>query len=146
LPLAFQWRRPLGGWKFLFADSGNVMALKDTDEVFARGQYLVEGLGHCGECHTPRNLLGGIKADKWLAGGPAPEGNGKIPNITPHETGIESWSVDDVVYYLESGFTPDYDSAGGSMVDVQQNMAKLPKTDLEAIAKYLKSVPGVASN
>jgi len=58
----------------------------------------------------------------------------KIPNITPHETGIGSWSQEDIVYYLESGFTPDYDSVGGTMVDVQQNMAKLPKSDLSAKA------------
>jgi len=103
--------------------------------------------GRHGECHTPRAMFGfgGMDTTKWLSGGPAPEGLGKIPNITPHETGIGSWSQEDIVYYLESGFTPDYDSVGGTMVDVQQNMAKLPKSDLEAIAAYLKAVPAVPS-
>ncbi|MGI9351983.1 MAG: c-type cytochrome, partial [Rhizobiaceae bacterium] len=110
-----------------------------------RGRYLVEALGHCGECHTPRNLLGGMTKSKWLAGGSAPEGDGKIPNITPHDDGIVSWSESDIVYYLETGFTPDFDSVGGSMVSVQENMARLPKSDLEAIARYLKSVPAAPS-
>ena len=144
LALPFQWRRPLGIWKLLFLNDQDI--LKDANsDVVERGRYLVEGMAHCGECHTPRNLIGGMKTSKWLAGGPAPEGDGKIPNITAHDTGVGSWSEEDIVYYLESGFTPDYDSAGGSMVDVQENMARLPKSDLEAIAAYLKAVPAVAS-
>ncbi len=141
LPLPFRWRRTLGIWKALFVSDQPMIAVDPDDAIIKRGQYLVEGLGHCGECHTPRNLLGGPEKGSWLAGGPAPEGDGKIPNITPHPDGIESWSEGDIVYYLESGFTPDYDSVGGSMVDVQQNMAKLSPIDLEAIAAYLKAVP-----
>jgi mono/diheme cytochrome c family protein len=145
LAFAFQWRRPLGIWKLLFLDEQDILKINDGDETLLRGQYLVEGMAHCGECHTSRNLIGGMEKSSWLSGGPAPEGDGKIPNITPHKTGIGDWSKEDIVYYLESGFTPDYDSARGSMVDVQQNMAKLPKSDLEAIAQYLKTVPAVAS-
>ena len=108
-----------------------------------RGQYLVEGPGHCGECHTPRNALGGFLAGQWLAGGPNPEGEGSIPNITPGSRSMGSWSEGDIVTYLESGFTPDYDSVGGSMVEVQKNMAELPAADREAIAAYLKAIPAV---
>ena len=145
LPLPFQWRRPLGIWKLMFASTDWAHPADPPDATLQRGRYLVEALGHCGECHTPRNLLGGPDTNRSLAGGPAPEGEGKIPNITPHADGIGGWSAEDIAYYLESGFTPDFDSAGGSMVAVQQNMARLPKSDLEAIAAYLKSVPPVPS-
>ncbi|MEM9277417.1 MAG: cytochrome c [Pseudomonadota bacterium] len=147
LSFPFNISRGTGLWKLLYLNASSVLNI-DDDPVLKRGQYLVEVLGHCGECHTPRGMggYGGLDKSNWLAGGPAPEGDGKIPNITPHESGIGSWSEDDIVYYLESGFTPDFDSVGGSMVSVQQNMAKLPKSDLEAIAQYLKAVPPVASN
>ena len=113
------------------------------DPVLARGRYLVEGLGHCGECHTPRGFLGfgGPQAARWLAGGPSPEGQGSIPNITPDASGIGWWSATDIAYYLESGFTPEFNSVGGSMVSVQENMAKLPADDRAAIAAYLKAIP-----
>jgi len=148
LALPYKWRRPVGVWKRLYAGSPpNWKAEMDSDDQkFKRGRYLVEALGHCGECHTPRNFLGGLKSDRWLAGGPAPEGEGKIPNITPHQDGIGSWSESDIVYYLETGFTPDFDSVGGSMTSVQENMANLPKSDLEAVAAYLKAIPAVAKN
>jgi mono/diheme cytochrome c family protein len=77
----------------------------------------------------------------WLAGAPNPEGKGKIPNITPGSKDMGSWSEADIANYLETGFTPDFDSAGGSMTEVQQNIAHLPKPDIEAIAAYLKAVP-----
>ena len=109
-------------------------------EPAERGQYLVEGPGHCGECHTPRDALGGFKSGLWLAGAPSPEGKGKVPNITPGGP-IAAWTEADIVNYLETGFTPDFDTVGGDMVEVQQNIAKLPKTDREAIAAYLKVIP-----
>lgn len=146
LGIAFSWRRPLGVWKLLFAQQDWQLEIDESDQKLLRGRYLVEALGHCAECHTPRNPIGGLKSARWLAGGAAPEGGGKIPNITPHDSGIGSWSEGDIVYYLESGFTPDFDSVGGTMTSVQQNMAKLPKADLEAIAAYLKAVPAVASD
>ena len=146
LALPFQWRRPLGLWKRLFANAPEqIIPESVVVQQLERGRYLVEVLGHCGECHTPRNLLGGLQSDRWLAGGPAPTGKGRIPNITPHGTGIGSWSAGDIVYYLESGFTPEFDSVGGSMTSVQENMTKLPKGDLEAIAAYLKAVPAELS-
>lgn len=63
-----------------------------------------------------------------------------IPNITPSRSGIGSWSAGDIAYYLESGFTPDFDSVGGSMADVQENWSRVPAADREAIAAYLKTV------
>jgi mono/diheme cytochrome c family protein len=137
----FNIRRSLGGWKFLFFSDQPRVTLGGPDTEIARGQYLVEGPGHCGECHTPRNLIGGFVSDAWLSGAQNPDGEGVIPNITPGSKSIGDWSKSDIAYYLESGFTPDFDSAGGSMVDVQENMAKLTSGDREAIAAYLKALP-----
>ncbi|WP_313591597.1 cytochrome c [Agrobacterium cavarae] len=142
LPFPLDMRLALGGWKFLYFDKGAPrVQLANASADVARGQYLVEGPGHCGECHTPRTALGGLINDKWLAGGPNPEGEGTIPNITPGSQAIGSWTVADIASYLETGFTPDFDSVGGSMVKVQQNMAKLSAEDRNAIAAYLKAIP-----
>ncbi|MCF3638577.1 cytochrome c [Rhizobium sp. TRM95111] len=141
LPFPFNVRLALGGWKLLYLNDAPRVELADADGTLARGRYLVEGPGHCGECHTPRDFLGGLKVDQWLAGGPNPEGEGRIPNITPGERGLGGWSEGDIASYLETGFTPEFDSVGGSMVEVQKNMAKLPAADREAIAAYLKAIP-----
>lgn len=147
LALPFRVRRGIGLWKLAFFSDGAVANADRSDPLVARGQYIVEGPGHCGECHTPRTVFGfgGSDRARWLSGGPAPEGLGRIPNITPGEGGIGAWSAGDIASYLETGFTPDFDSVGGSMVSVQENMAQLPKSDREAIAAYLKAVPAVAS-
>jgi len=108
-----------------------------------RGRLLVEGAGHCGECHTPRDRFGGLISERWLAGAANPEGKGRVPNITPGGKNISGWSAADIAYYLESGFTPDFDTAGGSMVAVQENMAKLSAEDRAAIAAYLKALPAL---
>lgn len=142
LPFPFNIRLVLGGWKFLYFDKGEPRAeIANANAQVARGQYLVEGPGHCGECHTPRDALGGFMKGQWLAGGPNPEGEGRIPDIRPESQTIGSWSEADIANYLETGFTPDFDSAGGSMVKVQQNMARLPAEDRQAIAAYLKALP-----
>lgn len=141
LPFPFNIRLLLGGWKLLFLTDQPRVTVDTSDPKIARGQYLVEGPGHCGECHTPRNALGGFETNLWLAGAPNPESEGRIPNITPGSRSISGWSESDIVGYLQTGFTPDFDTVGGSMVEVQQNLAKLPAADLEAIAAYLKAVP-----
>jgi mono/diheme cytochrome c family protein len=133
----FNQRILLGGWKFLFLSDKWVVD-GDLTPAETRGRYLVEGLGHCSECHTPRNALGGRDLARWLAGGPNPDGPGTIPNITP---GKLTWSADEIADYLATGFTPEYDSAGGTMADVVGNMARLPPEDRAAIAAYLGRVP-----
>jgi mono/diheme cytochrome c family protein len=135
----FNIRRGLGLWKRAFASDAFVLTGDQTDLV-ARGRYLVEGLAHCGECHTPRNAVGGLNREAWLSGAPNPSGKGKIPNITP--AGLD-WSEADLVEYFTSGFTPDYDSAGGEMAEVVSNLAQLPTSDRKAIAAYLKAIPAV---
>jgi len=145
--LGFPWNlRPgIGLWKLLYLDDDPVTPTGNADELIERGRYLVEGPGHCGECHTPRGVLGGPNPGRRLAGAPALEGKGSAPNITPHEDGLAEWSAADIAYYLKSGFTPDYDIVGGAMVPVQENMSKLPSGDREAVAAYLKTVQPVAS-
>jgi mono/diheme cytochrome c family protein len=135
-------RRGIGLWKLLYVDSTPVIALGEAaSEPERLGRYLVEGPGHCGECHSPRGFIGGTDVSRWLAGAVAAEGEGVVPNITSGEGGIGSWSQTDIAGYLETGFTPDFDSVGGSMVEVQKNMAKLTADDRQAIAAYLKAVP-----
>lgn len=135
IPFPFNIRRSLGFWKLLFLRDNKIT---ETEEQ--RGQYLVEGLGHCGECHTPRNALGGLDLSRWLAGAPNPEGKGRIPDLTPSGD-LAHWSVDDIAYYLETGFTPDFDTVGSTMVEVVENLSQLPAEDRRAIARYLKALP-----
>jgi mono/diheme cytochrome c family protein len=141
LGFPFGIRRGIGLWKLAFMDAGPAVDIPDASEAVARGQYLVEGPGHCGECHTPRNLGGGLVNSNWLAGATAAEGEGTVPNITPHEDGLGGWSDFEIVNLLETGFTPDFDSVGGSMAAVVRNLAELPASDREAIAAYLKAIP-----
>jgi len=133
-------RRGVGIWKRLYLSADTIAALPGASDTVMRGQYLVEGPGHCGECHTSRDWIGGLKTALWLAGAPNPEGRGAIPNITPHEEGL-AWSENEIVEVFKSGFTPDFDTLGGRMSDVQEELSQLPDEDLEAIAAYLKAVP-----
>ncbi len=143
LPFPFNIRRTVGLWKRLFASAAPIVDPAGLSSPVRQGQYLVEGPGHCGECHTPRNFLGGLKRDAWLSGAANPDGPGRIPNITPHGDGLGGWSVADLTAYFETGFTPDFDTVGGSMVAVQDNLARLTPEDRAAIAAYLKAVPAL---
>lgn len=139
LSFPFTLRRGLGLWKLLFLKTDWVIAGELTDPQ-ARGRYIVEAMAHCGECHTPRNPIGGLQRNLWLSGAPDPSGKGKIPNITP---GKLTWSTNEIVEYLTTGFTPVFDSVGGHMVHVVENMARLPISDRQTVAEYLKLVPAV---
>ncbi|MFT2111084.1 c-type cytochrome [Marinomonas sp. 2405UD68-3] len=141
LSFPFTIRRGLGLWKQLHLDDSAVVTLNTADPTVLRGQYLVEGPGHCGECHSPRNQIGGLDYSNWLMGASSPDGKGRIPSISPHDSGISEWSQEDIAEYLASGFTPEYDSAGGDMTEVIENTSKLPESDRDAIAAYLKALP-----
>lgn len=134
----FNMRASVGGWKLLFA-SNEWAVLGDLTAQETRGRYLVEALGHCTECHTPRNIFGGLDRTQWLQGAANPSGDGRIPGITASQL---DWSNSDIVAFLTSGFTPDFDTVGGSMVEVVENLAMLPQSDIEAIVAYLRRVPG----
>jgi mono/diheme cytochrome c family protein len=142
--LRFPWnvRRGIGLWKLRYLNQDSPPGLNSEDPSVERGRYLVEGAGHCAECHTPRDQFGGLIMTRWLAGGPNPDGEGKVPNITPHAGALKSWTKKDIAYFLASGFTPDFDMVGGAMVKVQEKLAHLPESDLKAIAAYLKTMPG----
>ena len=146
--LSFPWsvRRGIGVWKRRYLDASAVIPLESEDAELLLGRALVEGAGHCGECHTSRDRFGGMVTAQWLAGAPNPEGRGRIPNITRGGKNTSDWSASDISYYLESGFTPEFDTVGGSMVAVQENIARLTDADRAAIAAYLKAIPGVESS
>ncbi|MEH2613035.1 cytochrome c [Bradyrhizobium sp. AZCC 1693] len=141
LSFPFNVRRLVGGWKFLFLDRQPLSPDAARSAEWNRGAYLVNGLGHCAECHSPRNFLGGIVASQRFAGGPNPEGEGWVPNIT--QKGLRSWSEKDIASFLATGELPDGDSAGGSMVRVIKNISQLGDNDRAAMAVYIKSLPPV---
>ena len=134
----FNIRLGLGAWKLLYLRDDFVLT-GDLSPELARGRELVEVLGHCGECHTPRGRIGGMQKDQWLAGAATPDGKARFPALTPDKL---TWSAGDIAYYLETGFTPDFDSAGGHMVSVIRNFAQLSAEDRAAVAAYLKALPG----
>jgi mono/diheme cytochrome c family protein len=144
LPFPFSIRRGVGLWKRLYVD-GKTLDPGAADAMRARGAYLVQGPAHCGECHTPRNFIGGPIASRAYGGAAALDGKGRVPNITSGPGGIGGWSESDVATVLESGFTPDFDSLGGTMADVVRNTSRLTADDRAAIAAFLKSLPPVAS-
>jgi mono/diheme cytochrome c family protein len=135
LPLIFRLRRAIGFWKLMFLNEGAAPARTQQD----RGAYLSETLGHCAECHSSRNLFGGIKPDTRYAGGTDPEGSGLVPNITPERIG--HWTQADIANLLKTGETPDHGRVGSSMTDVVINTSELPQSDRDAIAGYVKSLP-----
>jgi mono/diheme cytochrome c family protein len=141
LPFPFNIRRTLGMWKLLFLDGKPFQPDNGKTAQWNRGAYLANGPGHCAECHSPRNLLGGIVETQRYAGGPNPEGEGWIPNITQKALG--DYSEKDIAWLLETGSTPDGDSVGGQMASVVRNTGQLPAEDRAAMAHYVKSLPPV---
>jgi hypothetical protein len=142
LAFPFNIRRGIGLWKALYLDTGPVAEDPARSAGWNRGRYLVEALGHCAECHSPRNALGAIIPAQRFAGGRSADGDGFTPNISGKI--FASWSQDDIVEMLETGLTPD-DKVAGAMAEVVKNTARLPKADRDAMAEYLKSLPAVDS-
>ncbi len=141
LPFPFTIRRTLGGWKLMFLDGEPFRPDPAQSAEWNRGAYLVNGPGHCAECHSPRNLLGGIVASQRFAGGPNPEGEGWVPNIT--QARLKDWSKGDIEEVLATGMTPDGESVGSNMRAVVRNTAQLPAADRGAMAAYIKSLPPI---
>jgi mono/diheme cytochrome c family protein len=106
-----------------------------------RGAYLVEGPGHCAECHSARNILGGIKPSERFAGGADPEGEGWVPNITPHANGLADWSAKDIEFLLETGLRPDSSAVGSGMGTIIRGVSKLTTDDRRAMAAYINALP-----
>ncbi len=141
LPFPLGFRRGLGIWKLLFLDGGKFRPDPQKSPAFARGAYLVNGAGHCAECHSPRNVLGAVIAGLRFTGGPNPAGRGWVPNITQQE--LKDWSEPDIANLLETGETPEGDRVGSSMAEVVRSTTQLPAQDRAAIAAYVKSLPPV---
>jgi mono/diheme cytochrome c family protein len=135
----FSFRRAVGLWKLLFFDNAGLRPDPSESEQWNRGRYLVEGPGHCGECHTPRGFLGEMELSRALAGAPLPDGHGKSANLRGGD--FLNWTTADIVEALTSGFTPSGDVLGDGMAPVVRNLAELPESDRLAIAVYLKSLP-----
>jgi mono/diheme cytochrome c family protein len=141
LGFPFNIRRLVGLWKLLFLDRQPFQPDPSKPDDWNRGAYLVNGAGHCAECHSPRNFLGGIITSERFAGAPNLEGKGWVPNIT--QKNLAKWSVKDIAYLLETGFTLDGDSVGSSMSEVVRNISQISADDRLAIATYIKSLPPV---
>jgi len=130
-------------WRWLHFDPVRFAADPQRSPEWNRGAYLVRHLGHCGECHSPRNALGAAERDEALSGtSDGPVGK-KVPNITPDKAdGIGRWSGVDITYFLKTGFLPDGDVAGGAMTEViDQSTSHLTDADRSAIAAYLCPLP-----
>lgn len=145
LDFPFDMRFLLTFWRALYFTAGPLPGEPERDAAWVRGRYLVEALGHCGACHTPRSFLGAPDLSLYLAGnGAGPDGD-VVPNITPDAaTGIGDWTSLDMLLLLRAGILPDGDVVGGAMAEVVRNSTKhLTDDDAAAIAGYLASVPAV---
>ncbi len=141
LPFPFNIRRALGLWKLLFLDGAPFKPDPKQSAQWNRGAYLVNGPGHCAECHSPRNVLGAVIPSLRFSGGPSPDGQGGVPNITQFK--LKAWSVADIAKTLDTGDTADSDRVGGSMIEVVRNTSQITPADRQAIAVYVKSLPPV---
>ncbi len=129
-------------WKMLYFTPGAFTPNPALSAEQNRGAYLATALGHCGECHTPRNKLGGPRKDRFLAGGKGPEGK-DIPNLTPVK--LKKWGDKDLTDFLYSGTTPDGDVPAEAMGEVIRNTtAHLTAGDLATLIAYLRKLPEIA--
>ncbi|MDB5360069.1 MAG: hypothetical protein JWO51_1366 [Rhodospirillales bacterium] len=139
----FSWRFLQAGWKLLFFSQGPFRPEPAQDGTVQRGAYLVTSLAHCGECHTPRNRLGGLRSSLALSGTKdGPDGK-PVPNITPDEaTGIGKWDRGDIATLLKTGMTPEESKVKGAMREaVEDGLKYLSDADRDAIAAYLLTLP-----
>jgi mono/diheme cytochrome c family protein len=136
LRFPFSIRRAVGFWKLLYLPKIGAPLVSDPSDPQDLGGYLVEGPGHCAECHSPRDFLGGIISSRRLTGGRLPDGRGKAPDITAQ--GLKDWSESDITDALSTGFTPSGDVLGSAMTAVVRSLSHAPAQDLAAIARYLK--------
>jgi nicotinate dehydrogenase subunit B len=140
----FNWRPLMAGWNALFHRTGVFEAYSTKSEIWNRGAYLVEGLGHCGACHSPRNALGAERASAYLAGGFA-EG-WEAPPLTSLSHAPIPWSEDELFAYLRTGESRFHGVAAGPMAPVVKDLAGLPDQDIRAMAVYLSTFNTKAIN
>ncbi|MBZ7924169.1 cytochrome c [Ensifer adhaerens] len=131
--------RPLlAGWKMLFLDQANFEPIASQTDEWNRGKYLVDGLAHCGGCHTPRNIAGGEKSGSEFAGGMA---EGWIaPALDSSNPSAATWSEESLFDYLKTGFDQMHGVAAGPMGPVSEGLSNLADSDVSAIATYISSI------
>lgn len=140
LRFPFGFRFLVVGWKWLYLTPGAFVPDPARGAELNRGAYLVDALGHCGECHTPRDLAGGPKQARYLAGGKLPEG--RTPNLTPSR--LKRWTDAQLALFLRTGATPEGDVPSDAMDEVIRNTtSQLSAPDLAAMIAYLRSLPGL---
>ncbi len=139
-----EWRFAAWAWKWLFFSAGEFQARPEQSAQWNRGAYIAEAMGHCGECHTPRNLIGAPLTDMACAGNVQGPDDELVPNITPHEgTGIGDWSRDDLELFLKFGEYPDGEYVAGSMDPVIEGLQHLTPDDRDALIDYLRALPPI---
>ena len=145
LVFPFNQRYVLRAWKLLFMPTRRWEPSAAHDAAWNRGSYLAEALAHCGDCHTPRNLMFATKSSRKYAG--AVVDGWKAYNITSDkETGIGAWSDAEIERYLSSGHTPAHGSAGGGMAEaIDLSLRHLSSEDIAALTRYLRTVPAQRS-
>jgi mono/diheme cytochrome c family protein len=134
-PLAY--RPVLAGWNVLFFRKRGFEPTAGRGEIWNRGAYLAEGLGHCGACHTPHNLLGGEETGRALHGGEA-EG-WKAPALDTTNPAPEQWTAEALYTYLRTGMDPSHSAAAGPMRPVVEELSSVSDNDVQAIAVYIAS-------
>lgn len=141
VPLQAIVRRGIGLWKWVGLNTSVTQADPSQSESWNRGRYLVDGPGHCNECHTPRTVIMTSDMSRYLAGGPHPEGDGKVPSLRGLIERGRYKDANDIKSALQNGELLGYDKlSSGGMGKVQTNMSKLPDADVAAIAEYLASL------
>ena len=134
-------RRGLGLWKYVGFDETPWVADPSQSESWNRGSYLVNGPGHCNECHTPRTIFMASDNSRKFMGGPHPEGKGKVPSLRGLIERGRYKDVADLVLAFQNGEELGYTRmSSGGMGDVQSNISKLPEADVKAIAEYVTSL------
>jgi mono/diheme cytochrome c family protein len=144
LSFPFNFRLIIAGWNVLFLRETPLQRDDGKSAAWNRGRYLVEGLGHCGACHTPRNILGAEKKDSVYAGGSA-EG-WDAPPLNSNSVAAHKWTAEQLTEYLSTGWQRLHGAAAGPMADVTNNLARAPAQDVRAIAAYVASLSAQSEN
>ncbi|HEY4135496.1 MAG TPA: cytochrome c [Alphaproteobacteria bacterium] len=138
LKFPFNFRPIVAGWKVLFLSHADLKPDASKSADWNRGRYLVEGLGHCGSCHTPRNVLGAEKKNSAYAGGVSEGWN--APPLNASLIAAHKWNVDQLAEYLSTGWHKLHGAAAGPMADVAKNLSQASKEDVHAMAVYIASL------
>ncbi|MDR3437047.1 cytochrome c [Telmatospirillum sp.] len=140
----FGWRPMMAVWRALFFRPGPLAAVAGKSDEWNRGNYLVHAVAHCEECHTPRNVMGALRGSRAFSGNIGGPDGQNAPNITSDsETGIGTWTIEEITHLLKTGETPDFDSVASGMAEVIRGTKMLTDDDRHAMAVYLKSVPPI---